>query len=152
MSVEPAVRVEGLSKTFPNGVEALSRVDLSVAKGEFLVVIGLSGSGKSTLLRCINRLIDPTEGRIWIGGHEITAAEGAELRRLRGQVGMIFQQFNLVRRHSVMANVLSGALGRGNLLGSLFLRFPEAEVALARASLERVGRAASSSGWRSPAP
>ncbi|MDX1502949.1 MAG: phosphonate ABC transporter ATP-binding protein [Thermoanaerobaculia bacterium] len=137
----PAVRVEGLSKTFPNGVRALSEVSLEVEQGEFLVVIGLSGSGKSTLLRCINRLIDPTEGRVWIGGREITGAQGAELRRLRTDVGMIFQQFNLVRRHTVLSNVLSGSLGRTGLLGSLFLRFSDQEIALARACLERVGLA-----------
>ncbi len=136
---EPAVRIEGLSKTFPNGVQALDDVSLSVGTGEFLVVIGLSGSGKSTLLRCINRLIDPTGGRIWIGGREITGAEGAELRRLRTQVGMIFQQFNLVRRHTVLANVLSGSLGRGRILPSLFLKFADAEREMARACLERVG-------------
>jgi phosphonate transport system ATP-binding protein len=138
-SSEVAVRAEGLSKVFPNGVQALSDIDLTVRQGEFLVVIGLSGSGKSTLLRCLNRLIDPTEGRVWIFGQEITAAEGAELRAMRSAVGMIFQQFNLVRRHSVAANVLSGSLGRSPLLSSLFLRFSEEERARAQACLERVG-------------
>jgi phosphonate transport system ATP-binding protein len=134
-----AVRIEGLTKVFPNGVRALSNVSLSVDEGEFLVVIGLSGSGKSTLLRCINRLIDPTEGKILVHGHEMTAAHGAELRQLRTNIGMIFQQFNLVRRHSVLLNVLSGALGRASLLRSLVLRFPAGEAERARACLERVG-------------
>ena len=134
-----AVRVEGLTKVFPNGVRALSNVTLEVGEGEFLVVIGLSGSGKSTLLRCLNRLIDPTEGRIWIHDREITAAEGAELRAIRTDIGMIFQQFNLVKRHSVVDNVLSGALGRTSLPSSLFLRFSAAERAQALACLERVG-------------
>jgi phosphonate transport system ATP-binding protein len=136
---ENAVRVENLSKTFPNGVEALTDVSLTVRQGEFLVVIGLSGSGKSTLLRCINRLVDPSEGRIWIFDEEITAAEGAELRRMRGQIGMIFQQFNLVKRHTVLSNVLSGSLGRSSLLPSLFLNFSEATKADGFACLERVG-------------
>ena len=82
MAVE-AVRVEGVSKVFPPDIQALTDVSLTVEQGEFLVVIGLSGSGKSTLLRCINRLHDPTEGRIWLFGEEITGAEGAHLRRLR---------------------------------------------------------------------
>ncbi|MGB6846900.1 MAG: ATP-binding cassette domain-containing protein, partial [Thermoanaerobaculia bacterium] len=86
-----AVRIEGLTKVYPGGIQALANVSLTVHSGEFLVVLGLSGSGKSTLLRCINRLIDPTAGRIWIFGNEITAAEGSELRASRAQIGMIFQ-------------------------------------------------------------
>jgi len=134
-----AVRVEGVSKVFDPDVQALTDVSLTVEQGEFLVVIGLSGSGKSTLLRCINRLIDPTAGRIWLFGEEITAAEGARLRALRTQIGMIFQQFNLVRRHTVMSNVLSGGLGRASLFGSLLMRYPEEERRRAVAALERVG-------------
>jgi phosphonate transport system ATP-binding protein len=134
-----AVRVEGLTKVFPNGVRALSGIDLTVRQGEFLVIVGLSGSGKSTLLRCLNRLIDPSEGRIWIFGEEITATEGAELRAMRAAVAMIFQQFNLVKRQTVTSNVLAGALGRSPLLPSLFLRFTEEETAKAQAFLERVG-------------
>jgi len=134
-----AVRVEGLSKVFPDGVRALDGVSLAVEEGEFLAVLGLSGSGKSTLLRCINRLIDPTEGRVWIFGREITAAQGRELRAIRAAIGMIFQQFNLVRRHSVLQNVLSGALGRSGLLSSLLLHFSDEERRRARACLERVG-------------
>jgi phosphonate transport system ATP-binding protein len=143
-----AVRVEGLGMVYPGGVRALADVTLEVREGEFLVILGLSGSGKSTLLRCVNRLIDPTEGRVWIFGDEITAAEGARLRRMRQQVAMIFQQFNLVRRHSVMANVLAGALGRSALVPSLVLRFPAAEQRRALACLERVGMA---DRWRSRA-
>jgi phosphonate transport system ATP-binding protein len=139
LSAEPAVRVEGVSKLFPGGIQALERVNLEVHQGEFLVVIGLSGSGKSTLLRCVNRLEDPTEGRIWISGQEITGAEGAALRRMRTDIGMIFQQFNLVKRHSVLANVLSGCLGQTSLVTSLFLRFSDEERARAQACLDRVG-------------
>jgi phosphonate transport system ATP-binding protein len=134
-----AVRTEGLSKVYPNGIQALDSVDLEVHLGEFLVVIGLSGSGKSTLLRCINRLEDPSEGRIWISGREITAADGADLRHLRTEIGMIFQQFNLVKRHSVLSNVLSGYLGQTSLVPSLFLRFSDEERARAQACLDRVG-------------
>jgi phosphonate transport system ATP-binding protein len=134
-----AVRVEGLTKVFPNGVRALSDVSFTVNPGEFLVVIGLSGSGKSTLLRCINRLIDPTAGRMWIFGRDTTEVSGTALRQLRSDIGMIFQQFNLVRRHSVLANVLSGSLGQASLLPSLLMRFPEEEVERARRALARVG-------------
>ena len=134
-----AVRVAGVSKVFPNGIQALDDVSLEVHQGEFLVVIGLSGSGKSTLLRCVNRLESPSAGRIWISGREITAAEGAELRRLRTEIGMIFQQFNLVKRHTVLANVLSGYLGQTSLASSLFLRFTDEERDRAQACLDRVG-------------
>jgi phosphonate transport system ATP-binding protein len=136
-----AIRVRGLKKVFPNGVKALDGIDLEVKDGEFLAVLGLSGSGKSTLLRCVNRLIDPTEGRIEIFDRDITRAEGAELRSLRRQVGMIFQQFNLVKRHSVLNNVLSGSLGRVGAFRSLFLSFSPEEEAKAVRALERVGLA-----------
>jgi len=124
---------------YPGGVRALEDVSLEVHAGEFLAVLGLSGSGKSTLLRCINRLIDPTEGRVWILGEEITGAKGSRLRNMRRQVAMIFQQFNLVRRQTVLTNVLSGALGRSPLLPSLVLSFPPAERDRAMACLDRVG-------------
>ncbi len=134
-----AVRIENLTKIFPGPVLALDDVSLEVNEGEFLVAIGLSGSGKSTLLRCINRLHDPTQGRVWVFGNEMTGAQGTELRKLRAQIGMIFQQFNLVKRHTVMANVLSGALGRTSLVRSLTMRYSEEEVARAQACLDRVG-------------
>jgi len=134
-----AIRVEHVTTIFPGPVRALDDVSLEVERGEFLVVIGLSGSGKSTLLRCINRLQDPTEGRIWIFGEEMTGAKGDQLRKLRASIGMIFQQFNLVKRHSVMTNVLSGALSRTSLFRSLTMRFSPDEVRRAQACLDRVG-------------
>ncbi len=136
-----AVRVENLSKVYPDGTRALEGVNLDVAPGEFLAVLGLSGSGKSTLLRCINRLVEPTEGRIWVFGKEMTALSLRELRRARREIGMIFQQFHLVRRHTVLENVLAGSLGRSRLLPSLLLRFSEEERQRALACLERVGLA-----------
>jgi phosphonate transport system ATP-binding protein len=99
----------------------------------------LSGSGKSTLLRCINRLIDPTEGRIVWNGVDITAASDDELRQIRRRIGMIFQQFNLVKRSSVITNVMSGRLGYLNPLFSLANYFPRSERDRALAALERVG-------------
>lgn len=133
------LKIEHLTKTYPNGTEALKDVSFEVADGEFLVVIGLSGSGKSTLLRCINRLIDPTEGRVIWNESDITQASGAELRRLRRHIGMVFQQFNLVKRSSVMTNVLSGRLGYANSLLSLMGIWPKADRERAIHALERVG-------------
>ena len=139
MTAETAIRVENLGMVYPGGVRALEGVSLDVHAGEFLAVLGLSGSGKSTLLRCINRLIDPTEGRVWILGEEITGAKGSRLRNMRRQAAMIFQQFNLVRRHTVLTNVLAGALGRSPLISSMMLSFSGEERARAIAALERVG-------------
>lgn len=133
------LRVENLTKVFGDGTVALKNVSFEVEEGEFLTVIGLSGSGKSTLLRCINRLIDPTEGRIVWNGMDVTAAKSQELRKIRRQIGMVFQQFNLVRRSSVMTNVLSGRLGYAHPMLSLFHIFSPADRKRAREALERVG-------------
>ena len=111
-----------------------------MADGEFLAVIGLSGSGKSTLLRCINRLIEPTSGKITWNDVDVTAAQGADMRKIRRQIGMVFQQFNLVKRSSVLTNVLSGRLGYVNTLQSLLGAFsPRDDQARAMANLEQVG-------------
>jgi len=133
------LRVENLTKIYPDGTEALTNVSFKVEDGEFLTVIGLSGSGKSTLLRCINRLIDPTEGRVLWDDIDVTAAQGKELRHIRRQIGMIFQQFNLVKRSSVMINVLSGRLGYANPWTSLFHAFTGEDRRRAVAALDRVG-------------
>lgn len=103
--------IQHIEKLYPNGTHALKGVTLNVQPGEFLVVIGLSGSGKSTLLRCINRLIEPTSGSLAFEGRDITHLQGGELREYRRNIGMIFQHFNLIKRRSVLYNVLSGALG-----------------------------------------
>jgi phosphonate transport system ATP-binding protein len=133
------LRVQNLTKVYPNGTVALKNVSFEVKDGEFLVVIGLSGSGKSTLLRCINRLIDPTEGAIYWDNTEITAARPTELRHLRRHIGMVFQQFNLVKRSSVMTNVLSGRLGYANPGLSLLGIWSEEDRKHAMKALERVG-------------
>ena len=134
------LKVENLTKTYPNGTQALKNVSFEVKDGEFLAVIGLSGSGKSTLLRCINRLIEPTSGRIYWDGQDITALPISEMRKIRRQIGMIFQQFNLVKRSSV-TNVLSGRLGYVNTFSSSLHLFAAADRAKALASLEQVGLA-----------
>jgi phosphonate transport system ATP-binding protein len=133
------LKIQNVTKTYPTGTQALKNVSFDVKDGEFLVVIGLSGSGKSTLLRCINRLIDPTDGKIFWDNTDITAASPAELRNIRREIGMVFQQFNLVKRSSVMTNVLSGRLGYVNPWLSLVGIWPEEEKKKALRSLERVG-------------
>ncbi|MGQ9833657.1 MAG: phosphonate ABC transporter ATP-binding protein [Candidatus Villigracilaceae bacterium] len=133
------LQIQNLSKTYPNGTQALKNVSFDVKDGEFLVVIGLSGSGKSTLLRCINRLIEPTAGKILWDDVDITAASPADLRRIRRRIGMVFQQFNLVKRSSVLTNVLSGRLGYVNPWMSLVGLWPVEEKRRALEALERVG-------------
>jgi phosphonate transport system ATP-binding protein len=134
-----SLRVEGLTKIYPDGTVALRDVTFSVEPGEFVVIIGLSGSGKSTLMRCINRLIEPTAGKVYIDGVDVTALSPVELRRLRRRIGMIFQQFNLVRRMPVLTNVLAGRLGYLSPSWALLNYFPREEVARAWHNLERVG-------------
>jgi phosphonate transport system ATP-binding protein len=133
------LKIENLVKDYPGGVRAIDDVSITVPDGEFLVLIGLSGSGKSTLLRCINRLIEPTAGRIVLDGVDITAASHAELRQIRRNIGMIFQQFNLVKRSSVLTNVLSGRLGYVSGWQSLVGHFGADEYRRAAANLNRVG-------------
>jgi phosphonate transport system ATP-binding protein len=133
------LEIQHLHKVYPNGTHALTDVSFTVNDGEFLVVIGLSGSGKSTLLRCINRLIEPTEGKILWDGVDITAARSGEMLRIRRRIGMVFQQFNLVKRSSVLTNVLAGRLGYANPWLSLLGVWPSADRDRARRALERVG-------------
>lgn len=131
--------IENLSKVYPGGVQALRDISLTVKDGEFVVVIGLSGSGKSTLLRCINRLVEPTSGKVVWDGRDVTAASAEELRAIRRQIGMVFQQFNLVKRVSVLTNVMAGRLGYVSPWASLLNQFPKAERERAMRCLERVG-------------
>src|SRR5690242_15122902 len=133
------LRVVNLTKVYPNGTSALDNVSFTVKDGEFLAIIGLSGSGKSTLLRCINRLVEPTSGEIWLNDTEITRAPKSQLRQIRRQIGMIFQQFNLVKRSSVLTNVLSGRLGYTSPLYSVFNHFSRDDYERAVGALNRVG-------------
>ncbi len=133
------LQVEHLTKIYDDGTLAISDVSFVVEQGEFLVIIGLSGSGKSTLLRCINRLIEPTEGRIIWDGTDITAAEAGQMRLVRRQIGMIFQQFNLVKRSSVMTNIMAGRLGYAHPWSSLLYSFSPKDRQMAVQALKRVG-------------
>ena len=133
------LKVEHLTKIYEGGTLALDDVSFEVPDGQFLAVIGLSGSGKSTLLRCINRLIEPTDGRITWNGVDVTKASQEEMRRIRRRIGMVFQHFNLVHRSKVLTNVLQGSLGYVNPALSLINRFPKDQMSKAYRQLARVG-------------
>jgi len=133
------LEINNLSHTYPDGTEALKNVSFKVEDGEFLVVIGLSGSGKSTLLRCINRLVTPSEGSIVWNGTDITLLKNNQLRFYRREIGMIFQHFNLVKRSSVLTNVLTGRLGYVSPASSVIGRFPPEDKKNAYKALKRVG-------------
>ncbi len=133
------LEIRHLTKVYADGTVALKDVSFDVADGEFLIVIGLSGSGKSTLLRCINRLIDPTEGEILWDGEDLALLKGEELRKARRKIGMVFQHFNLVKRSSVINNVLAGRLGFTPTWNSLLGRFSKSDRQMARDALARLG-------------
>jgi phosphonate transport system ATP-binding protein len=136
-----SLEVVGLEKTYPTGDHALRSVSLRVEGSDAVFIIGPSGAGKSTLLRCINRLVEPDAGVIRLDGLEVTALQGAALRRARRGMGMIFQEFNLVERLTVMENVLSGRLGYVSLWSAWRRRFPPEDVEAAFTTLARVGLA-----------
>lgn len=139
---QPHLRFENLTKVYERGqVVALKNVSFTVERGEFLVIIGLSGSGKSTLLRCINRLIDSSGGSIFVDGVDVTELSNAGMRRVRRKIGMIFQHFNLIKRSSVLTNVLSGRLGYMPMWRSVFGLFTKTDREAALRNLDRVGLA-----------
>lgn len=129
----------GLTKRYDTGDLALDHVDLVVPSGQVLALIGPSGAGKSTLIRCVNRLVEPTSGTINLDGDDITRVRGGKLRRARRQIGMIFQNYALVERLSVMENTLSGRLATVGFWRSYFRKFPQADIQQAFRLLERVG-------------
>jgi phosphonate transport system ATP-binding protein len=133
--------IEGLAKTYKGGQRALDGVSFTVDRPEVIAIIGSSGAGKSTLIRCINRLVEPTAGRVLLGDTDVVAAPRTELRQVRRRIGMIFQEFNLVERLTVMENVLSGRLGSVGFFPSLLRRYPPRDVSNAFALLDRVGLA-----------
>ena len=133
------IEVRGLRVVLPPETVALYGVDLVIEPGEFVVIIGRSGAGKTTFLRAINRLLEPTAGTVRVAGQSVTGADPPALRKARRQIGMIFQQFNLVRRASVLENVLAGRLGYVPEWASLVGRFPARDRALAGDCLSQVG-------------
>jgi len=133
------LRIEGLSKQYPTGDKALVDIDLEVPAGQVMALIGPSGAGKSTLIRCVNRLVEPTAGRVLLGDLDVTALGSRALRRARRRMGMIFQEYALVERLTVMENVLSGRLGYVGFWRSFARRFPQPDVDEAFRLLQRVG-------------
>lgn len=133
------LRVDNLRKRYRTGDEALTGVSFSVPAGEVVGLIGPSGAGKSTLIRCINRLVEPTGGDVFLNDLNVSTLGRGELKRARRRIGMIFQEYALVERLSVMENVLSGRLGYVSFWQSFMRRFPQGDVDKAFALLERVG-------------
>jgi len=132
-------KITGLSKTYSGGVTALQDVDLQIDEPQVVMIIGSSGAGKSTLIRCINRLIEPTTGSVALHDIEITALGRGGLRRARRRMGMIFQEYNLVDRLTVMENVLSGRLGYVSFWQAYRRKYPSEDIAAAYELLDRVG-------------
>lgn len=140
--MEQCIAADCMTKIYPNGTCAVREVSLTVKSNELLIILGPSGAGKSTLLRCMNRLLEPTSGRVRLNDWDITHVGGFRLQEVRRRVGMIFQQFNLVNRLSVLENVLAGRLTHcRNLLWhglSLVKAFPRQEKELAFECLKKV--------------
>jgi len=135
------LRLEKLGKTYKTGDQALTDVDLVVPEGQVMALIGPSGAGKSTLIRCINRLVEPTSGKVYLADVDLTGLSSSALRRERRRMGMIFQEYALVERLTVMENVLSGRLGYVGFWRSFLRRFPQSDVDEAFRLLDRVGLA-----------
>ena len=138
MSTAPAIAVRGLTKRYA-GTAVLDGITVEVAPGEVVALVGASGAGKTTLFRCITRLIEPDAGEITVNGRSLHAANGAELALARREIGLVFQQFNLIRRLNAVQNVLAGRLGHVPLWRVVARRFERADRQLALASLDRVG-------------
>jgi len=133
------LRLEALTKRYPTGDLALQGVDLEVPDGQVVALIGPSGAGKSTLIRCINRLVEPTSGKATLNDVNLTTLSSTSLRQARRRMGMIFQEYALVERLTVMENVLSGRLGYVGFWQSWFRKFPSEDVKEAFRLLDRVG-------------
>jgi phosphonate transport system ATP-binding protein len=133
------IRIRGLRKVYPGGTVGIDGIDLDIGAGEVVALIGPSGAGKSTFLRCLNGLVTPTDGDVSVGGQAVSGASAVEMRRIRAGIGFVFQQFNLLRRLSVLENVLIGRLSQMPMVRSLLGLFSAADVARAQAVLERVG-------------
>jgi len=133
------LKVQNLHKVYKTGTHALRGINFEVNEGEFLVIIGLSGSGKSTLLRCINRLLEPTSGKIEFMGKDISHVKGEDLRKVHQNIAMVFQHFNLIKRRSVLTNVITGKLGSLGTIDSILERFSPEIYDEAKRALQIVG-------------
>lgn len=133
------LQLDKLTKQYATGDLALKNVELEIPKGQVVALIGPSGAGKSTLIRCINRLVEPTSGSVELNGKELTKLGSSALRQVRRRMGMIFQEYALVERLTVMENVLSGRLGYVGFWRSFLRRYPQSDIDEAFRLLERVG-------------
>ena len=133
------LEIKQLIKKYRTGDVAINGVDLKVEKGQVMALIGPSGAGNSTLIRCVNRLENPTSGEIWFNDENIVKLRSGRLRKARRNMGMIFQEYALVERLTVMENVLSGRLGYVGFWRSYFRKFPQTDVKEAFRLLEKVG-------------
>ncbi|OXL85446.1 phosphonate ABC transporter ATP-binding protein [Paenibacillus sp. SSG-1] len=132
------IEFDHVSKVYPNGTVGLRDINLTIKEGELVVIVGLSGAGKSTFLRSINRLNEISSGEIRVGGQSVTRAAGRQLRLIRRDIGMVFQNFNLIKRQNVLSNVLSGRIGYHSTLRTMLGWFPKPDVAIALEALNRV--------------
>jgi len=133
------LQITDLVKVYPGGIRALHGVSLAVDEPVVVAIIGSSGAGKSTLIRCVNRLVEPTSGAVVLNGTDITALRRHGLRTARRRMGMIFQEYNLVERLTVMENVLSGRLGYVGFWRAFRRNYPPEDVVAAFELLDRVG-------------
>lgn len=137
--MEELLRLENVEKTYGKSTHALRGVSTTFYKGEFVVIIGPSGAGKSTFIRCINRMIDTSEGEVIFDGIHVETLKGKKIREVRSQIGMIFQHYNLIERTNVLKNVLHGRLGQMNFFDSLLGRFSQTDRIEAYELLKQVG-------------
>ena len=132
------IKFENVSVTYPGGVEALKYLNLEIKDGDFIIIVGLSGAGKSTLLRTVNNLVKPSTGSVYLEGKNVTSAKKKELKKIRSQIGMIFQTFNLVNRSTVLKNVLTGRLSNISTIRSILGLWPKDQKEMAFEALNQV--------------
>ena len=132
------IKFENVSVTYPGGVEALKDLNLEIKDGDFIIIVGLSGAGKSTLLRTVNNLVKPSTGSVYLEGKNVTSAKKKELKKIRSQIGMIFQTFNLVNRSTVLKNVLTGRLSNISTVRSILGLWPKDQKEMAFEALNQV--------------
>ena len=131
--------IKNLVKEYVRGTPVLTGITLDIEGADITAIIGPSGTGKSTLIRCINRLVEPTSGEILFEGHDLVKVSGSALRQARSRIGMVFQEYNLVERLSVMENLLTGCLGKTSAWKALLRRFEPEDIRHAWETLEIVG-------------